>query len=216
MKDYDAYLFDWDGTLATTLDIWLSIFISHLGKYGIQAADKDIVFKMFGRVEKGALELGLPKEKLDEFISEVKASAPGKLAAVTLYPDVRELLTLLKAQNKKLGLITASYRHVVDAVVRERDAIELFDVVVTGDDIKAHKPDPEGIELALKQLDIEPSRALMLGDSDKDLQAAQNAKTDSLLFFPKEHHLFHDRGQLEGLQPTHVVTSWRELIDQLQ
>jgi phosphoglycolate phosphatase-like HAD superfamily hydrolase len=56
----------------------------------------------------------------------------------------------------------------------------------------------------------------MLGDSDKDLQAAQNAKTDSLLFFPKEHHLFHDRGQLEGLQPTHVVTSWRELIDQLQ
>jgi phosphoglycolate phosphatase-like HAD superfamily hydrolase len=25
MKEYDAYLFDWDGTLARTLDIWLVI-----------------------------------------------------------------------------------------------------------------------------------------------------------------------------------------------
>jgi pyrophosphatase PpaX len=215
-KDYDAYFFDWDGTLATTLDIWLKIFIEQLGAYGIKAADKDIVFKVFGRVEKGVLELGLPEDKLQPFIAELKAMAPERVAAAGLYPDVKELLTTLKSQGKKLALITASLREVVDIVIEQHDILELFDVVVTGDDIKEHKPDPEGIHVALKKLDLTPSQAIMLGDTEKDLLAAKNAGMDSLLYFPERHKLFHDRDELLMHQPTHVLTSWRELIDQLQ
>jgi HAD superfamily hydrolase (TIGR01662 family) len=216
MKDYDAYLFDWDGTLAQTLEIWLKLMQSQLDKYGVQAADKEIVLKAFGRVENGVVELGLPQGKLESFIAELKVLAPQKIAEAALYPDVPEMLAVLKKQHKKLALITASFREVVDIVMTRHDLLETFDIVIAGEDAKVLKPDPEGLLLAAKHLGVDPRRSLMLGDSDKDLQAANNAGMDSLLFFPKQHELFHTKEELRKYDPRFVIGAWRELLDELQ
>ena len=48
-------------------------------------------------------------------------------------------------------------------------------VVVTLDDVTKAKPDPEGIKLAMRKLDADPDSTLMVGDSQYDIQAAQNA-----------------------------------------
>jgi HAD superfamily hydrolase (TIGR01662 family) len=216
VEDYDAYLFDWDGTLAQTLEIWLKLMRSQLNTYGVQAADKEIVFKAFGRIEKGVVELGLPKDKLGSFIGELKILAPQKIAEAALYPDVPEMLAALKQQHKKLALITASLREVVDIVMTRHGLLETFDIVIAGEDTKALKPDPEGLLLAAKHMGIDPRHSLMLGDSDKDLQAAGNAGMDSLLFLPKQHELFHTEEELREYGPRFVIGSWRELLDRLQ
>lgn len=216
MEDYDAYLFDWDGTLAKTLDVWLTLKRSILATYGLQAADKDIAFKMFGRVRAGALELGLPSEKVDNFVADLSEAAPARLEGAVLYADVREMLNTLKDRNKKLALITSSHKEIVDIVITQHGLLELFDIVITADDTKNHKPDPEGILFVLKNLGVEKSKALMLGDSDKDLEAATNAGVDSLLFYPKGHEVFYDQKQLLTYKPKYTISSWQELIDSLQ
>lgn len=215
MKQYDAYLFDWDGTLAQTVEVWLNTWQRILKRYDIKASDKDIVFKVFGRVGQGLLELGVPAADLPAIKTEIEALAPGSVAQVQLYPDVLKMLQYLKMQHKKVALITASLRDVVDIVIQRHDIVELFDVVVTGNDIKAHKPDPEGILLALNRLAVDPTKAVMLGDSDKDLGAASNAGVDSILFFPEKHEIFHELERLESYKPTYVITSWQELINSL-
>jgi len=216
LQDYDAYLFDWDGTLARTLEGWLQGIRDLLAAYGIKASDKDIVFKMLGRIDKGVRELGISDEDFPSFMADIRAKAPQIVAGATLYEDVPELLRTLKAKGKKLALVTASLRKIVDIVITEHGLLNYFDVVVSGDDIREHKPSPEGIHIALKALGIDESRAVMIGDSDKDLRAARNAGIDSILFFPDEHEVFHTREQLETYDPTHSLKTWRELIEALE
>ena len=56
----------------------------------------------------------------------------------------------------------------------------------------------------------------MLGDSEKDVRAAHNAGIDSILFFPPEHNDYYSLEELAADKPTHIIHSWRELLNQLQ
>lgn len=53
--------------------------------------------------------------------------------------------------------------------------IRFFEVVVTREDTKKHKPNPEPLLLACKKLEIEPEEAIYVGDTIIDYQAAKNA-----------------------------------------
>jgi pyrophosphatase PpaX len=138
------------------------------------------------------------------------------LPFIDLFPKAREVLMLLHQRGKKIGLVTASYRNVVEPPLKNNKIIDLFDAIVTGDQIKAHKPDPESLLAALQVLSMPPGKAIMVGDSPKDLMAANNADMDSLLFFPPEHELQHSRDELEACRPTYTIRNWQELLDQLQ
>ena len=56
------------------------------------------------------------------------------------------------------------------------DLTKFFDWVITGDDVKNPKPDPEAILLALDRLSLGPDRAIFVGDSTADIAAAKAAK----------------------------------------
>ena len=81
--------------------------------------------------------------------------------------------------------------------------------------MKVHKPDPEGILSALEHLGVAKEKAVMLGDTDKDLGAAKNAGIDSILFYPKIHQQFYERQEFEAFEPAFVLESWNELASLL-
>jgi len=216
IKDYDAYLFDWDGTLAETLDIWLVLWRESLAKHGKSGDDHTIVRHLFGDARNGLKYFDFTDEQIDELLRQLHPLAVDRVKKVTLYKEARDALLTLKRNNKKLALITSSYRELIDAAMRNHELIDLFDVLVTGEDVNAHKPDPEGIKIALKALGIAKDRALMLGDSDKDLRAAQNAGVDSLLFYPDKHTVFHEKEILQRYGPKYVINTWQEFIDDVQ
>lgn len=210
-KDYQAYLFDWDGTLARTLEIWLRVLKHELAARDINATDEDIA-KGFGDWSHFT-ELGLAKTELPDFAEKVKTEAIAELPHVPLYDGVQDMFARLRQAGKRTALITTSPRETVDAAQAHGELVAQFDCLVTGDRITAHKPDPEGIELALQELGIEKDKAVMLGDSDKDLGAAKNAGIDSILFYPASHEIFYDRLQLEvAYRPVKVITDWSELV----
>jgi phosphoglycolate phosphatase-like HAD superfamily hydrolase len=53
--------------------------------------------------------------------------------------------------------------------------------------------------------------AIMIGDSDKDLGAANNTGIDSILFYPPEHKKFYDLEKLRTLNPTYIVEELRQI-----
>jgi phosphoglycolate phosphatase-like HAD superfamily hydrolase len=105
---------------------------------------------------------------------------------------------------------------VVAAVVANQELAQMFDLIITAQDVKAPKPDPEGIKSALNTFGVSGSRALMLGDTDRDIMAAHNAGIDSLLFYPSSHEDIYNLAYLQQCGPTYTIRSWRELLDQLQ
>lgn len=212
MVDYDAYLFDCDGTLVNTLDIWIDACQKVLADHGVIVSRAEIG----RRLGKWELMLeGIPQEHFKQAVTNVGAIAHPKAAEAPLYEGIADVLQQLKAGNKKLALITASDRSVIEELLAYHKLGDMFDMVVTGSDITNHKPDPEGIDSALSVFGVPKNRAIMLGDSDKDLGAAQNAGIDSLLFYPESHKAAHDQTFLESFGPKYTIAHWNELGNQL-
>lgn len=210
MKQYQAYLFDWDGTLAQTLEVWLSIERDLYRKYGLSLTDSEIA-RSFGDWS-AAEKFGLKGESLMAFNRELPKIAHEAISKTPLYPHVSKVLNGIKDRGAKLALITSSVRETIDVVLAHNELVELFDLVVTADEVSEHKPHPEGILYVLESLGMAKDKAVMIGDSDKDLGAAQNAGVDSILFFPDSHRTFHDEKHLRKHNPTFVIDDLQKIL----
>jgi len=208
---YRYILLDWDGNLANTLDIWLAATRNPLENRGIKVSDKVITTQCFGRTAKGYMELGV--KDIDKAIDEMNVFAKKKLPEVELYPDALFVLEELKSMERKTALITTSPRANVLHLLDKYNLHHFFDAVITQEDTRQHKPNPEPLEKALEMLDGNKQEAIIIGDSDKDIDAGSNARIDSVLFYPEAHEKFYDLETLKRLNPTYVVRDFREILD---
>jgi pyrophosphatase PpaX len=88
-----------------------------------------------------------------------------------------------------------------------------FDIIVAYEDTKEHKPNPEPLEKALKELGGSKQETIMIGDTDKDIVAANRAGISSILFFPEEHSKFYKYEELISHKPTYVVNDFRKILE---
>ncbi len=211
MKSYKYILLDWDGNLARTLHIWLAATRLPLENRGVKISDSQIVMQCFGRPWEGYAELGVTD--VEVAIKEMDIYAKKYLPEVELYPDALFVLEQLKKMGKKTALITTSLRENVLHLLDKYNIHDYFDAVIANEDTVNHKPHPEPLEKALQELGGTKEKAIMIGDSDKDIEAAKNAGVDSILFYPDEHKTFYDLDELQKFGPTHTVTDFRKIID---
>jgi len=211
MKTYQYVLLDWDGNLAKTLDIWLHATRKPLEKRGIVVPDQQIALQCFGRPVEGYGELGV--NDVEAAIEEMDVLAAALMPEVELYPDTPYVLEELKKTGKQTALITSNFYKNVTHVLEKYHLRHFFDVIITNEDTIHHKPHPEPLDKALEQLGGTKDRAIMIGDSDKDLEAAKNAGIDSLLFYPEEHKKFYRLDNLKKFEPTHIVNDFRNVMD---
>lgn len=83
-----------------------------------------------------------------------------------------DFLKQLSAKGKKLGLVTSTQREFTDMIIEHFKLTELFGIVVTGDDVRASKPDPEGFLLAIEKLGSTIFETVIFEDSKSGLEAA--------------------------------------------
>ena len=211
MRDYDIYLFDWDGTLSHSTQIWLDVIQEEFAAHGVSVSHEQILPAMgdFHRL----LDLGISEENLPSLKATIRARAQERLPEAPLFPGVPEMLTELKRSGKKLAVVTAMHGPIIESMMAYHKYHDIFDVIISGSDVKHQKPHPEGLLLAMGQLKRQPGHSvLMLGDTERDILAAQAAGVDSLLFYPPEHQTLHSLDELRGHKPTHVITNWQEFV----
>ncbi len=204
----DTILFDWDGTLAQTLEVWLQTFKEAYAKVGVHPSDKDISSK-FGKWD-AYIELGVDPKDFETYNQHLEVVYE-RLEKVELYPGAKAVLQQLKKDGYKIGLVSTSTTKMLNAALKNHGIGQLFDVVVSADDTEKHKPDPTPIYIALEKVGSSKENAVFVGDSDKDTGAAHTAEIPLLLFAPKQHKLFYD---LESLRAEPAVTtsfsSWND------
>jgi len=211
-RQYDAYLFDWDGTLAQTVEIWLDGMRVAYDHFGIAIADEKLAQNLGDWT--APIKNGIAERDMPEF-NRILKEAGQERGALTppLFPGVLQTIGQLKRDNKKVVLITSSERQVIDIALAHHELVEQFDLILTVDDVTTHKPDPEGILVALEKLGMQKDQAVMIGDSDKDMGAAKNAGIDSILFYPPSHELVYDRAHLVSFEPKRIITDWSEFFN---
>ena len=95
-----------------------------------------------------------------------------------LYPGVLDGLAWLRTQPVKVGCVTNKAERYTLPILHDLGIIDNFEIVVSGDTLKVKKPDPGPLLHVAKFFGLnrgEPTAALMLGDSMRDVKAARAA-----------------------------------------
>lgn len=91
------------------------------------------------------------------------------------FPGAKTLPLFLKSQGYKLALVSGSTKKQVNIVLSQLGIKNLFDIIITADDLHSSKPDPEGFLLSAKRLKISPEECIVLEDSTPGIMAAKKA-----------------------------------------
>jgi HAD superfamily hydrolase (TIGR01549 family) len=99
-----------------------------------------------------------------------------QFAQLQVYPDVKQTLRKLREMKFKLGVIKGGYEDDIEKILPLAGLHEFFDVCVGVDTIGKKKPDKTVFEYALRQLKVEPSEAIFVGDDlEADYYGAEGA-----------------------------------------
>jgi len=90
-------------------------------------------------------------------------------------PGAIELVTLLRDQGLRLGVASSSRRVVVEATLAAIGLSAAFQTIVSGDEVRDGKPDPEIYRLAASRLAVDPCHCAVVEDSPHGMLAAQAA-----------------------------------------
>ena len=179
----ETVIFDVDGTLLNSLDGYqlaasratasrgYTVSIEHVR----QALDTNQPFWDF------VVPPGNRKD--DALIAELRSATlrhwPAALREVVrVIPGSAGMLARLRAAGLRLAIFTGSSGESLPALEAE-GLLDYFEVIVTGDEIAARKPSPDGILLCLEKLGLAPDRVAYVGDSSIDVTASLAAGVTS-------------------------------------
>ena len=109
-------------------------------------------------------------------------NGPGYRPYVKAFDKEIETLKKLKEAGYLLGVVTNKGAPLTKYSLEVCHIEDLFDVVISADDVNAPKPSPLGIDKALERLAIaDKDKVLYIGDNDIDYETATNAGVDALL-----------------------------------
>lgn len=96
-------------------------------------------------------------------------------AGSTLFPQVKETLAALRAQDLPLAIVTNKPTPFVAPLLQSLGIADDFSLIIGGDDVVVKKPHPAAIFLVLGHFGVLPGQLLFVGDSRNDILAAQAA-----------------------------------------
>lgn len=176
-----AIIFDFDGTLADTLPVCFQAFQSVFKKFDDREVDVEEIKAMFGPSETGIIRANVKSEHHDQAIEHYyETYADMHNQFVSTNEEIDRLLKSLKKKGFKLGIVTGKAKRSLDISLNILSMNDLFDVMITGDDVTSPKPHPEGIHKALEQLNIDHSHAVFIGDSNADILAGKEANVHTI------------------------------------
>ncbi len=169
-------IFDMDGTLYNTNDVNYYAYNEALSKYNINLDYHFFCQYCNGRSYKVFLPQIVENQGIIEEIHNNKKTLYSKyLDKVKLNEHLFNIINLIKKEYKIALVTTASRKNTLD-ILEYTNKINLFDIILTADEITNPKPDPEGFLLAMNKINALPEETIIFEDSDVGIEAAVNTK----------------------------------------
>jgi pyrophosphatase PpaX len=211
---YSTVLFDFDGTLTPSLELWVQGLRHAFAKFDQYPPDEIIIERCFYRdFQEIVTEFKLTS--VDEFTQHVHSGIAEAFSQARLFQGVLEVLEECSRRKIKLGVVTSSPHMIVDKTLRSLNALSFFESLVTADDITHFKPHPEPVLLSLERLNGNPNETLLIGDSAADIRAGRAAGIATALFFPDSHAQFYDFKTLVDTGPDFVFHTYDDIMSHL-
>ena len=177
-------IFDLDGTLLYSLEDLKDSVNFVMKKHGFREYTIDEVREAIGNGVRLLMERILPKDidknLFEECLSEFKENYSKNMYNKTKpYDGVLDMLKALREEGYKIAVLSNKF----DSAVKELSSKyfgELVDLAVGQKEGVKEKPSPLGIQEIAKELDTDVETCIMVGDSEVDIQTANNAGIDCI------------------------------------
>ena len=201
---YKLIIFDWDGTLMDSIDK-IVLCMQQAAKQESQLAPSvESVKNIIGLSLLKAMQTLFPTLTLsqqEDLVAAYRYQCKVYSHINTpLYKGIVEMLIDLKAKGYILAVATGKGRNGLNRMLAQSKTENMFSATICADEANS-KPDPSMIIALLKQLNIDPRQALMVGDSSYDLDMANNAGIKSLAV----SYGVHERSILAQSDPIAII-----------
>lgn len=173
-----AAIFDLDGVIVNTVPLHFKAWQRMFSEYG-----KDFSFEDYKQKVDGIPRMAGAKAILaDLSADELKRAADKKQGyfleylnseEIPVYQTTVDLIKTMRKEPLKTGVISSSKNCL--QILKRVGLVELFDVIITGNDITKGKPDPQVFFMAAEKMSVEPGLSVVFEDAVLGVEAAKRA-----------------------------------------
>ena len=180
-------IFDLDGTLLDTLDD-LSAAVNHaMQQRGFPQHTRDEYMKMVGHGARNLMRQALPSAHkddealIDAVLADFRAYYTAHIDVHTKpFPGIQNLLTKLHQEGVLLAIASNKFQEGTEHLIKEFFPEIPFVAILGNRPNFPLKPDAEVVGEVLRKTGIKREEAVMVGDSDTDMETAANGGIESI------------------------------------
>lgn len=174
---YKAIIFDFDGTLADTMELVKKAFNKLAPEFNYKIVEEDAIKTLRNYGAREFLKyLRIGPQELPVVVKKVKEEMTKEISNVRTFDGLKEVLEDIKNTNIKLGILTSNTIENVKAFLSHND-MNFFDFIDSEDDLF-------GKAAALKKLceshEFGTNDIIYVGDEIRDIDACKEAKVDMI------------------------------------
>jgi phosphoglycolate phosphatase len=205
-------IFDWDGTLMDS-EAHIVASIQHaMQTMDLDIQSRDQIKNVIGLGMREAIftlfHEHVGEDFIEQFIDGYRQHFFKEDNPQQLFPDARETLESLSEQGYLLAVATGKSRRGLNMALAETGLASLFHSSRCADETRS-KPHPVMLQEILEELSITSSEAIMIGDTEYDLEMAQKAGTFSIA----ANYGVHEPARLLKYNPLATIDTVTELQD---
>ena len=177
MRRFSLLIFDWDGTLADSAGLIVNNMQEAITALNLPPRSDQSIRELIGLGLVDAMQRLFPELQVDEvlrLLGEFRRLAPASLAhEAPLFPGAHDALVRLQEQGYLLAVATGKSRPGLDRSFRALPGLKSMFVTTRCADETADKPDPLMLREILRETGVTAEQALMIGDTDYDVNMAR-------------------------------------------
>jgi len=171
-------IFDFDGTLANTIETGIGIFNELAEGYGLRRVTADEVRELRKLNTRALLDhLGISRLMAMKLGAHIRKVLHQRMDEVEMFSGMREALVDLHSHGCDLAILSSNSSDNVRVFLKRFDLLDRFGFIEAGVSLFGK---PQRISNALRRVRIDPSLAIYVGDETRDMEAARLSKVSGL------------------------------------
>jgi phosphoglycolate phosphatase len=170
-----AVLFDLDGVLVDSFEVWRHLLNSALERHGRAPLDAAGFAVVWGQGMEADIRIFFPGLTVPELQAYYEKTFRRYIGHLAVFPDARPVAETLAGRGLRLAVASNSAPRIIAETLEAARLAPLFPVAVGAGGRLRGKPEPDVVLEALAGVGARPEEALFVGDSPYDMEAGERA-----------------------------------------